>query len=57
MSQEKKKSIEGEFPDPDLSIFDDPNYAESFKKEVQEYKEKIKQYQKISIKSLFTQLD
>lgn len=57
MPEEKKMRTEIEFPEPNLAIFDDPNYIEAFHKEVEEYKEKIKQYQKISLKSLFTQLD
>lgn len=62
MNEKEKKEKQNEldsfsFPEPDLSIFDDPNYIEEFHKKVEEYKKQIKQYQKISLKSLFTQLD
>lgn len=61
MNEKEKKDKQNEldsfsFPEPDLSIFDDPNYIESFHKKVKEYKEKIKKYQEISLKTLFTRI-
>ena len=46
---DQKKDFD--FPDPDLSIFNDPEYIKQFKKEVEEYKEKLKNYQRISEKT------